>query len=144
MTDVNDEFGLDEAQVQEPAPKAPRGTKKAAAVAAEEAVAVEEIDPNKDRANWPTIIIEMEKGAPNYEFLQVMGTYRDGSPLDYRSQVKRGVEVSVPPCVVHMLRNSQAAYYEQVHDPINNRNTLIRSDRSAVPWRLVRAGKYIQ
>lgn len=145
--DTNDEFGLDEATIQEPTPlplKAARGRKAAADAVNITAAPVEEIDPNKDRANWPVIMIEREKDRPNFEFLQVMGTYRDGSPLDYRSQVQRGVDVSVPPCVVHMLRNAKAAYYEQRKDPVTGIITLERSDRSATPWRLVHGGKYIQ
>lgn len=137
MTDVNDEFGLGDATPQTltpPPPKATRGRAKADG----------ELDPERDRENWPVIIIEREKDRPNFEFLQVMGTYQDGSPLVHQLRVQRGVEVQVPPSIVKMLRNSVAAHYEQRHDPVSGHNVLERSDRSAVPWRLVRGGKYIQ
>jgi len=102
-----------------------------------------EIDPEYDRENWPTILIDMEDGKPNYEFLSVHGTLGNGEPFDHDLKVMRGVNVQVPPSVVNMLRTAISAHYTQRKDPVTGTNIMIRSDRSAVPWRLVRGGKYI-
>jgi hypothetical protein len=133
---MEDEFGLGTEFTEEPIVAKKPATKKAAPA--------EEIDPERDRDNWPVIYIEREKDRPNYEFLQVQGTYRDGSPLIHQLRVMRGVDVAVPPSIVRMLRDSIATHYEQRLDPMTNTITMERSDRSSVPWRLVSGGKYIR
>jgi len=102
-----------------------------------------EIDPEYDRENWPTIMIDMEDGKPNYEFLSVHGTLKNGEPFDHDLKVMRGVNVQVPPSVVNMLRTAVSAHYTQRKDPVTGTNIMDRSDRSSIPWRLVRGGKYI-
>jgi len=102
-----------------------------------------EIDPEYDRENWPTIMIDMEDGKPNYEFLSVHGTLKNGEPFDHDLKVMRGVNVQVPPSVVNMLRTAVSAHYVQRQDPVTGTSIMVRSDRSAIPWRLVRGGKYI-
>ena len=102
-----------------------------------------EIDPEYDRENWPTIMIDMEDGKPNYEFLSVHGTLKNGEPFDHDLKVMRGVNVQVPPSVVNMLRTAVSAHYTQRKDPVTGTNIMDRSDRSSIPWRLVRGGKYV-
>lgn len=150
----NDEFGFDDLQVVEPQDakkekkvKAEKSAKAEAKVEIAVTAAEEEpveTDPNKDRANWPVIHIDRVQGLPNYEYIGVHGTYLDGTPMNLELQIMRGVDVAVPPAVVHALRNTIQTAYEQRHDPVANRNILEPIQRSAVPWRVVKHGKYIQ
>lgn len=100
------------------------------------------IDPELDRDNWPIILIEMEEGKPNYEFIASHGTMKNGEPFDHDMQIMRGVEVAVPPSIVDTLRCSVATHHVPRRNPETNRIELVRQDRSAVPWRLVKGGKY--
>lgn len=102
------------------------------------------LDPEDDRENWPTIHIEMEDGKPNYEFLAMHGTKKNGQPFGHELQVMRGVDVKVPPSIVNMLRMAVAAHYVPTRDPQTGKSKLQRQDRSSVPWRLIHGGKYIQ
>lgn len=141
---MNEDFELGITDMPGEVPPAPpKKTKAAPAVPkAAPAAPVKQIDPEDDRANWPTIHIEMEADKPNYEFLLASGTKKDGSPFHHELQVMRGVDVQVPPSVVYALRDAVAAHYVQRRDPTTGRNHLIRMDRSAIPWRLIKAGKY--
>lgn len=123
---MNDEFGLGEAIITEIPSQG------------------EALDPERDRENWPVILLEMEDGKPNYEFISVHGTMQNGEPFDHDLQVMRGVEVAVPPAVVYMLRDAVSAHYVPKRDPITGKNRLERQDRSSIPWRLVSGGKYIK
>ena len=128
---VNDEFTVEALAAKE---KAAAAKVKIAKV----------IDPEDDKKNWPTIHVEMEEGKPNYEYLSVHGTKKDGKPFGHDLQLMRGVDVKVPPSVVHMLREAISAHYLQRRDPVSGRMQMIRQDRSSVPWRLVKGGKYIR
>ena len=132
MADANTDFGIDLENTAPAEVPAKRSKKEA-------------IDPELDRDNWPVIHIEMEEDKPNYEYLAAHGTLKNGQPFGHELQVMRGVDVAVPPSIVNMLRTSVAAHYRHVPDPKNPKKMqLVRSDRSAVPWRLVKGGKYIQ
>lgn len=98
------------------------------------------IDPEDDRANWPTIHIDFEDGKPNYEFLAARGTKKDGTPFTHELKVQRGVDVQVPPSIVDVLRNAQEARYSQadLSQPVR------RTNRSGIPWQLVNKGKYVK
>lgn len=127
------DLGLADAGVQDiPQPKVQRKKK-----------AAPEIDPEDDRANWPIIYVEFEEGKPNFEFMAVQGTKKDGTPFDHYLRVQRGVEVAVPPSIVYMLRDAISTHMKQVRNMQTGLNDRVFTDRSAVPWRLVRAGKYI-
>jgi hypothetical protein len=136
---MNEEFDLGipagPQDIPQPKPKA-QGKKKDVSVAPE-------IDPEDDRANWPIIYVEFEEGKPNFEFMAVQGTKKDGTPFDHYLRVQRGVEVAVPPSIVHMLRDAISTHMKQVRNMQTGLNDRIFTDRSAVPWRLVKAGKYI-
>jgi hypothetical protein len=125
MSNVNADFGID-LDEQEPVKKT---AKKA-------------LDPEMDRDNWPVIHIESEEGKPNYEFLAVHGTLQNGKPFDHELQVQRGVDVAVPPSIVFMLRNAIATHMKQVRNPQTGLNDRVFVDRSAIPWRLIKGGKY--
>lgn len=127
------DLGLTEGGMQDiPQPKA-QGKKKVAP----------ELDPEDDRANWPVIYVEFEEGKPNFAFMGVQGTKKDGTPFDHYLRVQRGVEVAVPPSVVYMLRDAIRTHMKQVRNMQTGLNDRIFTDRSAIPWRLVKAGKYI-
>lgn len=162
MSKVNDEFGVDDEGLSPKELIAKKALEEAAAAEAEKDMAAKAsakkpapqktppapkqkfIDPEDDRENWPTIRIELEDGKPNYEFISVHGTKQDGSPVGHDLQVMRGVDVKVPPSVVNALREAVSAHYVPRRDPQTGRNSLERQDRSAIPWQLVRAGKYIR
>lgn len=101
------------------------------------------IDPEMDRENWPTIIIEMEEGKPNYEFVTSHGTMKNNKPFGHELQIMRGVEVPVPPSIVESLQRTVATHFVPRRDPVTGRLNMERQDRSAIPWRLVKAGKYL-
>lgn len=103
---------------------------------------VKKVEPELDRGNWPTIIIDSEKGKPNWEFVAAHGTLKNGSPFSKECQIQRGVEVAVPPSIVRVLQLAVSTHFEQVPDPLTGKNRMIRQDRSSVPWRLVKPGKY--
>ncbi len=100
------------------------------------------IDPELDRENWPIIMIDNEDGKPNYEFVAAHGTLRNGDAFSRECQIMRGVEVPVPPSIVNVLNLAVSAHYKHVKDPETGNNKLVRSDRSSVPWRIVKPGKY--
>ena len=102
------------------------------------------VEPEKDRANWPAIHIEEEEGKPNYEYVAAHGTHKDGTPFSHEMQIMRGVDVAVPPSIVHNLRDAVSAQYSQRRDPETGRAMLRRHNRSAIPWRLIKPGKYIK
>jgi len=160
-TSVNAEFDLEDAAVQTiPASgsektEARRATAKKAAGAKEvkakaaakpkaKRAPAKKLDPEMDRDNWPTVHIEMEEGKPNYEYLAAHGTMKDGRPFGHELQVMRGVDVQVPPSIVYALQDSIASHYVQRRDPVSGRQSMIRQDRSSIPWRLIKAGKYIR
>ncbi len=125
---VNDEFGLDDLDVQAK-PSAPKKNKKV-------------LDPEMDKKNWPMIHIEMEEGKPNYEYLAAHGTMKDGRPFGHELQVMRGVDVQVPPSIVYMLQDAVSAHYVQRRDPTTGKMLMTRQDRSSIPWRMIKGGKY--
>jgi len=107
----------------------------------EEFDVIEELDPEKDRENWPTIFIDSEDGKPNYEYISAHGTMKNGEPFGHELQIMRGVNVQVPPSIVYTLQDSISAYFIPRTD-IHGRNYLERQNRSAIPWRLIKGGKY--
>ena len=140
---VNDEFdlGMDDEVVLPPLAK-PTKKKAARSEPVEEFVAEPAfIDPEDDRENWPTIYIEMEDGKPNYEFVASHGTKKDGSSFGHDLQIMRGVDVQVPPSIVNTLKEMVATHYVPKRGP-DGRAFLDRQDRSSIPWKLVRGGKY--
>lgn len=154
--DVDLDLGLEETTITEipaapPEKKKPTGKKKAAATAQKaepEEIVVKEvlpdIDPEDDRANWPTIRIEHEKAKPNYEFVSAHGTKKNGSPFGWDMQIMRGVDVKVPPSIVHVLLDAVSTHYPTVLDPVTKEKKQLRQNRSAIPWTLVSGGKYIR
>lgn len=98
------------------------------------------LDPEDDRANWPTIRIDDEEGKPNYEFLGAHGTKEDGSPFGHELQVMRGVDVQVPPSIVYMLRDAVSTHFTDTKDPVTGKIKRLRTDRKAIPWTLVKQG----
>ena len=137
---MNDEFNF-EADVLGEQPAKPKGSGK---MLKAEVVQQKAIDPEYDRENWPTIRLEAEDGKPNYEFLSAHGTLKTGEPFGHELQVMRGVDVQVPPSIVYALRDAVAAHYSQRQDPITGRMQMIKSERSSIPWHLVKAGKHLQ
>lgn len=125
------DFGLDLAPEQ-PAPSI-KGKVKAA----------KEIDPEDDRANWPTIRIDAEEGMPNYAYVSANGTKKNGEPFGWDMQIMRGVDVQVPPSIVYCLQDAVATHIFMRRDPITGRNIQERQNRASIPWRLVRGGKYL-
>jgi hypothetical protein len=144
---VNDEFDLDSelsevdtAPVEVPA----KGKGKAKVKAEPEAVLVKaDIDPEEDRENWPIIHIEMEDEKPNYEYLAAHGTMQNGQPFGHELQVMRGVDVAVPPSIVYALRDAISSHYSSRRDS-SGKTSLVKQDRSAVPWRLVNPGPHVK
>ena len=150
---VNDEFdldsemtGVDTAPVEVPAKGKGKGKAKAeqapekAVEAAPEKVA---LDPEEDRENWPIIHIEMEDEKPNYEYLAAHGTMQNGQPFGHELQVMRGVDVAVPPSIVYSLRDAISSHYSQRRDA-SGKTSLIKQERSAIPWRLVSPGLHVK
>lgn len=107
------------------------------------AVAVEELDPEDDRDNWPTITINTEEGKPNYETVIVHGTKKNGKPFGHDLQIMRGVEVKVPPSVVYDLRDAVATHIIATKDR-DGKQILVRQDRPGVSWNLIDKGKYVK
>lgn len=100
------------------------------------------LDPEEDKENWPTIFVDYEDGKPNFEFIHVAGTMKDGRPFEHSLRVMRGVDVKVPPSVVNMLKTTKQTHFHQTPDPVTGGMTMNRSDRSPIPWRLTEKGKY--
>jgi hypothetical protein len=146
---VNDDFDLGGTEeFVLPAPKKGKGKTvvvNAPIAAASEPVEAEliELDPEEDRANWPTIRIDSEDGKPNYEFVAAHGTLKNGESFGHELQLMRGVDVQVPPSIVYALRDMIATHHVPVRDA-SGRVSLHRQDRSAIPWQLVKGGKYIK
>lgn len=118
-------------------------SKKVATTPPQVAPVEPEIDPELDRANWPVIHIEMEDGKPNWEYIASHGTLKNGDPFGHELQVMRGVDVAVPPSIVNTLREAVATHHVPRRDPATGKLRLERQDRSAIPWRLIKAGKHI-
>lgn len=106
------------------------------------ATEVNEIDPEHDKANWPTIHIDNVKELPNYEYVAAHGTYKDGSPLSREFQIMRGTDVQVPPSIVNVLKIAICTEYESKNDPMTGKNILVPVTRSSIPWRMVKQGNY--
>lgn len=148
---VNDEFDLDgiDGLAEKPKAKvtpAKKTAKKAAPSKAEPEVVEAErvvLDPEDDRENWPTIHVDSEEGKPNYEYLAAHGTKKNGSSFGHELQVMRGVDVKVPPSIVYNLQDAVSAHFSPSRDPLTGKNNLIRTNRSSIPWRLIKGGKYI-
>ena len=152
---VNDEFdldselsGVDTAPVEVPAKG--KGKAKAQAVPAPEkavdaapAPAKADLDPEEDRENWPIIHIEMEDEKPNYEYLAAHGTMQNGQPFGHELQVMRGVDVAVPPSIVYALRDAISSHYSSRRDS-SGKTSLVKQDRSAIPWRMVNPGPHVK
>ncbi len=130
------------AKAAEEAKAAKAKAAKAAKAKAAKAAKAKFIDPEKDRKNWPTIIVEMERGKPNYEYVSAHGTMKNGQPFGHDLQIMRGKEVQVPPSIVYALQDSISTHYIQVRDPVTGKRSLMGQDRSGVPWRLIKGGKY--
>lgn len=107
------------------------------------AVAVEDLDPEDDRANWPTIMINTEEGKPNYETVIVHGTKKNGTPFGHDLQIMRGVPVKVPPSVVYDLQDAVATHVIATKDR-DGKQILVRQDRPGVSWNLIDKGKYVK
>lgn len=105
---------------------------------------VKVLDPEEDRENWPTIIVEAENEKPNFAFLCTGGTMEDGRPFVHELKVQRGEEVKVPPSIVNSLRIAVAEHFHQEKDPITGTNKMVGTNRSAIPWQLISRGKYIK
>lgn len=154
--DVDLDLGLDQPATEMPAipPKKKRQRNKKVAATPntiapvetppEVAVAPVEIDPEEDRANWPTIRIESEKDKPNYEYVSAHGTMLNGKPFGWDMQIMRGVDVKVPPSIVRVLQDAVSTHYPTVIDPVTGAKKQLRQNRSAIPWTLVSGGKYIR
>lgn len=150
---VNDEFdldsemtGVDTAPVEVPAKGKGKGKAKAEQApekAVEAAPAKAALDPEEDRENWPVIHIEMEDEKPNYEYLAAHGTMQNGQPFGHELQVMRGVDVAVPPSIVYSLRDAISSHYSSRRDS-SGKTSLVKQDRSAVPWRLVSPGLHVK
>ena len=150
---VNDEFdldsemtGVDTAPVEVPAKGKGKGKAKAEQApekAVEAAPAKAALDPEEDRENWPIIHIEMEDEKPNYEYLAAHGTMQNGQPFGHELQVMRGVDVAVPPSIVYSLRDAISSHYSSRRDS-SGKTSLVKQDRSAVPWRLVSPGLHVK
>lgn len=136
MSDVNKDFDL---ELGNEIPEMPVGKKNKKPSQTD---GVKLIDPEDDRENWPTIIIDAADGMPNYEFVAAHGTKKNGSVFGHELQIMRGVEVQVPPSVVYGLRDTMATHYIQRRDPLTGQNIMIKQERSSIPWRLVKGGKY--
>lgn len=147
---MNDEYkdldlGIEEDEEILAVPKKPqkKTTSRTTLFEPQEMEIMPEIDPEMDRENWPTIHIEMEDGKPNYEFVSASGTMKNGKPFGHDLQIMRGVDVQVPPSIVHVLRDAIATHHVPRRDPSNGKLKMERQDRSAVPWRLIKSGKYV-
>jgi hypothetical protein len=142
MENENLDLDLDIKPIPPPKKVAPK--KKPVAAAPVEAVLLDELDPEYDRENWPTIIIDFEQGKPNYEFVAAHGTCKNGDPFGWDMQIQRGVEVKVPPSIVYVLRDARSTHFTQVTDPMTGTTSMRRQDRSAIPWSLVSGGKHVR
>ena len=150
---VNDEFdldsemtGVDTAPVEVPAKGKGKGKAKAEQApekAVEAAPAKAALDPEEDRENWPIIHIEMEDEKPNYEYLAAHGTMQNGQPFGHELQVMRGIDVAVPPSIVYSLRDAVSSHYSSRRDA-SGKTSLVKQDRSAIPWRLVNPGPHVK
>jgi len=101
------------------------------------------VDPEDDRENWPTIMINTEEGKPNYETVIVHGTKKDGTLFGHDLQIMRGVPVQVPPSVVYDLQDAIATHMVSGKD-FEGKQVLRRFDRPSVSWNLIDKGKYVK
>jgi hypothetical protein len=102
------------------------------------------IDPEDDRKNWPVIEVDFEDQKPNFHYVSVAGTKKDGKPFQHDLKLQRGVEVPVPPSIVNMLRSTKKTVITQSQDPLTGRAVNHETERPPIPWRLVEKGKYIK
>jgi len=100
------------------------------------------IDPEDDRENWPTIRIESVDGKPNYETIVCGGTKKNGKPYLHELQILREQDVKVPPSAVNTLLEAVEAHHVPRRDPATGKSMLVKQNRSAIPWRMVKGGKY--
>ena len=100
------------------------------------------IDPEDDRENWPVIRIESVDGKPNYETVVCGGTRKNGKPFLHELQILREHDVPVPPSVVNTLLEAVEAHHVPRRDPTTGKSMLMKQNRSAIPWRMVKGGKY--
>lgn len=84
--------------------------------------------PAKKKEPWPIIVVEQVEGRPNYELVAVNG---------HEYQIKRGVKVTVPPAVAHVLENAVETHYRKVVNPISGREELEAFEAAGIPWRVV-------
>ena len=129
------DLGLGDIDIQ-PIPEA-KSKKKA-----EAPVRAAAIDPEDDRENWPTIRIESVDGKPNYETIVCGGTRKNGKPFLHEMQILREHDVKVPPSVVNTLLEAVEAHHVPRRDPVTGKAMLMKQNRSAIPWRMVKGGKY--
>ena len=129
------DLGLGDIDIQ-PIPE-PKSKKKV-----ETPVKASAIDPEDDRDNWPTIRIESVDGKPNYETIVCGGTRKNGKPFLHDLQIFRGHDVAVPPSVVNTLLEAVEAHHVPRRDPATGKSMLVKQNRSAIPWRMVKGGKY--
>ena len=129
------DLGLGDIDIQ-PIPEA-KSKKKA-----EAPVRATAIDPEDDRENWPTIRIEPVEGKPNYETIVCGGTRKNGKPFLHELQILREHDVKVPPSVVNTLLEAVEAHHVPRRDPVTGKAMLMKQNRSAIPWRMVKGGKY--
>lgn len=130
----NDEFKLDDLEID--------GLPDKKGKAAKPPKAERVIDPEDDRDHWPVIHIEAEEGKPNFEYLYAMGTKKNGDTFEHYLQVRRGENVSVPPSIVYALNDAVATHMRQVKNQATGLNDKIYYERSSLPWRLIKGGKY--
>lgn len=67
-----------------------------------------------------------------------------GKPFQHDLKIMRGVDVAVPPSVVHMLQDTKKTKYHQTTDPVTGRSIMQPRDVPPIPWHLVEKGKYIK
>lgn len=93
----------------------------------EEVVDTRPQDPNRNKK--AVLVIDQVEGKPNYETVGVNGkTY----------QIQRGVEVTVPWEVVHVLDNAIETRLIQTTHPITGMIETTYQDRHAIPYRVMR------
>lgn len=84
------------------------------------------------REDWPVIILDEEAGGRNFKFVGING---DGF------QLKRGVEVAVPPEILAVLNDATATRILQQRDPVTGTMQSVKQNFSGAPYRIVRFGK---
>jgi hypothetical protein len=99
----------------------------------EDPVVDEQLDETTDpRDSWPVIVIDEVNGMPNYETVGLNGEV---------FQIKRGVEVPVPPGVLGILQNAVGDRIVQSRDPVSGNTETSTQKYSTIPYRVVRWAK---